>query len=278
MSSPVTPSNYLSIDEEGGIVNKNENPKNSEDPLATSVGTATATADANNERFCRICLESDDPQDLIAPCRCKGSSKWVHRQCLDQWRTVNRDDLAFSRCSECHFEYHLVTSPSHTKQRKQCRYCLFVSRDVCTIFWGLQLLIGAGGVLVWLAVFRSGLYHEVVINNNNIDDDNSGGSSIDSFECGATCQLVWSYLGGLCIWLLTLGIYGLVGLARHCLLLRKHRNHSHNSSFSDYIVRPQLQRHTFGQCHFGSCLSGRGTGNESSHSRDQPGRGRSWLE
>ena len=32
-------------------------------------------------RMCRICLESDAPDDdpLIAPCRCAGSMQWVHR-------------------------------------------------------------------------------------------------------------------------------------------------------------------------------------------------------
>lgn len=26
--------------------------------------------------------------DFIAPCKCKGTSKYVHRECLDQWRAV----------------------------------------------------------------------------------------------------------------------------------------------------------------------------------------------
>ena len=39
-------------------------------------------------RQCRICLETDAPEDdpLIAPCRCAGSMQWVHRKCLDEWR------------------------------------------------------------------------------------------------------------------------------------------------------------------------------------------------
>lgn len=27
-------------------------------------------------------------RDFIAPCKCKGTSKYVHRECLDQWRAV----------------------------------------------------------------------------------------------------------------------------------------------------------------------------------------------
>nr|CAB3490253.1 unnamed protein product [Digitaria exilis] len=36
---------------------------------------------------CRICLETDG-RDFIAPCKCKGTSKYVHRDCLDHWRAV----------------------------------------------------------------------------------------------------------------------------------------------------------------------------------------------
>jgi hypothetical protein len=39
---------------------------------------------------CRICLESDaEPEDeLISPCMCKGTQQFVHRSCLDHWRSV----------------------------------------------------------------------------------------------------------------------------------------------------------------------------------------------
>nr|XP_025682429.1 uncharacterized protein LOC112783615 isoform X2 [Arachis hypogaea] len=36
---------------------------------------------------CRICLETDG-RDFIAPCKCKGTAKYVHRECLDHWRAV----------------------------------------------------------------------------------------------------------------------------------------------------------------------------------------------
>ncbi|XP_058195184.1 uncharacterized protein LOC131311663 isoform X2 [Rhododendron vialii] len=36
---------------------------------------------------CRICLDSGG-EDLIAPCHCKGTQKYVHRSCLDNWRST----------------------------------------------------------------------------------------------------------------------------------------------------------------------------------------------
>ncbi|XP_012087337.1 uncharacterized protein LOC105646150 isoform X3 [Jatropha curcas] len=36
---------------------------------------------------CRICLDNGG-EDLIAPCHCKGTQKYVHRSCLDNWRST----------------------------------------------------------------------------------------------------------------------------------------------------------------------------------------------
>uniref|UniRef100_A0A2P2KMM1 RING-CH-type domain-containing protein n=1 Tax=Rhizophora mucronata TaxID=61149 RepID=A0A2P2KMM1_RHIMU len=36
---------------------------------------------------CRICLDSGG-EDIIAPCQCRGTQKYVHRSCLDNWRST----------------------------------------------------------------------------------------------------------------------------------------------------------------------------------------------
>lgn len=38
-------------------------------------------------------------RELIAPCKCKGTSKYVHRECLDQWRAVKVSANCF--CTFC---------------------------------------------------------------------------------------------------------------------------------------------------------------------------------
>jgi E3 ubiquitin-protein ligase DOA10 len=40
---------------------------------------------------------------VIAPCNCKGTSKYVHEHCLQQWRRSQRR----FRCEICHSQYHL---------------------------------------------------------------------------------------------------------------------------------------------------------------------------
>ncbi|KAL6855712.1 hypothetical protein J3F83DRAFT_754011 [Trichoderma novae-zelandiae] len=81
-------------------------------------------------RTCRICLDtvepryppnssrsskpsyvSDDPAlgQLLSPCKCKGSQKYVHEGCLNAWRlsnpTVQRN---YWQCPTCKFSYRLV--------------------------------------------------------------------------------------------------------------------------------------------------------------------------
>ncbi|XP_039771842.1 uncharacterized protein LOC120639614 isoform X4 [Panicum virgatum] len=60
-----------------------------------SVDSDNENIDANEETHlviqdvpqCRICLDNEG-DDLIAPCRCKGTQKYVHRSCLDNWRST----------------------------------------------------------------------------------------------------------------------------------------------------------------------------------------------
>lgn len=49
---------------------------------------------------CRICLEEGG--DLFSPCLCKGSVKYVHRECLDKWLATAEDPL---RCTICRATY-----------------------------------------------------------------------------------------------------------------------------------------------------------------------------
>lgn len=89
-------------------------------------------------------------EDVIAPCSCRGSSKWVHRTCLDQWRTT-REDKAFSKCTECLSEYTLITRIDDSyrpKLMRRANFFFFVLRDLSVAFLLLQMLIiGMSGII-----------------------------------------------------------------------------------------------------------------------------------
>lgn len=50
---------------------------------------------------------SDDNREdeLIAPCECRGTMQYVHRGCLNQWRTASPRSDSFTRCEQCFASY-----------------------------------------------------------------------------------------------------------------------------------------------------------------------------
>ena len=58
----------------------------------------------------RVSYISSDPQDgrLLRPCKCKGSSKYVHEGCLQAWRHADPNSKRnFWQCPTCGFRYRL---------------------------------------------------------------------------------------------------------------------------------------------------------------------------
>ena len=49
---------------------------------------------------CRICLNDAEQRYLIAPCVCTGTNKFVHRECLNNWRRLSTRPDAESKWSE----------------------------------------------------------------------------------------------------------------------------------------------------------------------------------
>ncbi|CEL92708.1 unnamed protein product [Vitrella brassicaformis CCMP3155] len=76
------------------------------------------------ERTCRFCRLSEDDPDaaddgpLVAPCGCKGSIKWVHTKCLEQWIKTpapgrsSRSSVA-KKCDVCKMPYFYEGMPPY---------------------------------------------------------------------------------------------------------------------------------------------------------------------
>jgi hypothetical protein len=122
--------------------------------LASSAAHAHVLQEEEQEeeddlRQCRICLSTDDPDSLIAPCLCAGSSKYVHRACLDEWRAQERVPRAFSQCPTCKFEYNTFTVEDEASiRRRERRFSLFIARDSCGVFALSQAVIGLIALLM----------------------------------------------------------------------------------------------------------------------------------
>jgi hypothetical protein len=99
---------------------------------------------SNDElKQCRICLDNDHPNELISPCLCNGSSAYVHRKCLNNWRSENANGKGFKYCDICHFEYVIETIISDQKEERKrlFKYYLFVIRDLILINLIIQLIV-----------------------------------------------------------------------------------------------------------------------------------------
>ncbi|KAF8416035.1 RING finger domain-containing protein [Tirmania nivea] len=62
-------------------------------------------------KTCRICFDTStseyDPEvgRLLSPCRCRGSSKYVHEGCLNQWRIISANSKSYYECNTCGYKY-----------------------------------------------------------------------------------------------------------------------------------------------------------------------------
>jgi hypothetical protein len=161
----------------------------------------------NNEKICRICLESENPQDLISPCYCKGDSAWIHRSCLDQWRSVNLEGRGFKYCSVCQMEFQLlpVIEDDNQEKKRLWKYRFYVTRDITV------------AIILWQTVIFALLFLM---------------AAMDSKDHNIEKLVKSSYWGSyyLAAFVLFLGLLGLFGLIAYCCgWLKSEDNYSHRS-------------------------------------------------
>ncbi|XP_052312565.1 uncharacterized protein LOC7469466 isoform X2 [Populus trichocarpa] len=96
---------------------------------------------------CRICLDNEG-EDLIAPCHCKGTQKYVHRSCLDNWRST-KEGFAFAHCTECRAMFVLRANVPADRWWLRLKFQFLVARDHAFIFVVVQLIVAFLGVLVY---------------------------------------------------------------------------------------------------------------------------------
>uniref|UniRef100_A0A164TZJ0 RING-CH-type domain-containing protein n=1 Tax=Daucus carota subsp. sativus TaxID=79200 RepID=A0A164TZJ0_DAUCS len=117
-------------------------------PLLADVHDMDLEAGSSVHILCRICLESQG-EDLIAPCKCKGTSKYVHRDCLDHWRAV-KEGFAFAHCTTCKSPYRLRLNVLADRKWRTLKFRFFVTRDILFIFLSVQLVISSLAYLVYV--------------------------------------------------------------------------------------------------------------------------------
>ena len=113
------------------------------------------------EKECRICFESDvsDNNQLIVPRKCNGSSRYIHRKCLDTWRETNISTDAFYKCRECHDIYTIeFIFPPET------HFCS--SQTIQRMFRPVQTIFSYIYVLMFALFYRT---FDNLMNNYTLD-------------------------------------------------------------------------------------------------------------
>lgn len=60
----------------------------------------------SQEKTCRYCLEDDNIENMVSPCKCKGCIQYVHKICLLEWISlkISQDHS----CEICYTPYKLI--------------------------------------------------------------------------------------------------------------------------------------------------------------------------
>lgn len=62
------------------------------------------------EKICRICFDHEETENnkLITPCRCKGTQKYIHHNCLMEWININRHNPEKRDfCDICKYKFRI---------------------------------------------------------------------------------------------------------------------------------------------------------------------------
>uniref|UniRef100_A0A8D0E376 E3 ubiquitin-protein ligase MARCHF5 n=1 Tax=Salvator merianae TaxID=96440 RepID=A0A8D0E376_SALMN len=80
--------------------------------MMAEAALAASAAEAS-ERHCWVCFatDSDDQSaEWVCPCRCRGSTKWIHQACLQRWLDEKQkgNSTGSVSCPQCGTEYQIV--------------------------------------------------------------------------------------------------------------------------------------------------------------------------
>jgi hypothetical protein len=72
------------------------------DQTGNTNDTGETIQEPQEEAVCRVChCEGEDSNPLYYPCKCDGSIKYVHQECLMQWLKIKHQHLGSAKCELC---------------------------------------------------------------------------------------------------------------------------------------------------------------------------------
>eukprot|EP00928_Gymnodinium_smaydae_P029674 TRINITY_DN22283_c0_g1_i2.p1 TRINITY_DN22283_c0_g1~~TRINITY_DN22283_c0_g1_i2.p1 ORF type:complete len:433 (-),score=47.01 TRINITY_DN22283_c0_g1_i2:151-1275(-) len=160
---------------------------------------------------------------MIAPCLCAGSVKWVHRHCLDRWRSTGMGPRRFTNCPNCAFAYLMVLqrAPTETEQdlRQRRRRLLgtAVSHFVLSSI-GVQFIIAVVALLLRAFDTNEELVKLLPCRHEHRHSQDDDGSFMSALKYHKSTYYIFSVL-------LLLGVFGFcvscVAVSRACTVVSR---------------------------------------------------------
>ena len=107
---------------------------------ATRSQTAATAAQPDEGDQCRICFSGAEDGKLIAPCKCDGTQRYVHEECLRKWQRTCAGTRKAKYCGVCRARFDLAPPAEPWSSRGLCgnQNCTARSRhrrDASSMAW-----------------------------------------------------------------------------------------------------------------------------------------------
>ncbi len=99
-------------------------------PTTRSQTAAVATQPDEGDQ-CRICFSGAEDGKLISPCKCDGTQKYVHEECLRKWQRTCAGTRKAKYCGVCRARFDLAP-PSEPYSSRMWRFTTWFLRHTAT--------------------------------------------------------------------------------------------------------------------------------------------------
>lgn len=107
-------------------------------------------------RQCRICLDTENPTTMIAPCQCRGSAEFIHKTCLEEYFRHFPDGVCgVCRTKMYHHKHLEYVTGLHVL------FCLWFLYLLCatTVALRVKFLYLAGLILLFFYLRSTRVFH-----------------------------------------------------------------------------------------------------------------------
>ena len=152
----------------------------------------------DHDYICRICFEKDSLENLIYPCKCSGNSKYIHKNCLNEWRNINHNPQNFYRCEVCKYNY-VMNEESVIKKTHMDNYCKFINKYFMSFLIINTIIFFCLSFIFDIIDSNKKLCSELIyFNDNNLEQKNVT-YNLENKSFSSSCRIAYMFLSALIV-------------------------------------------------------------------------------